>query len=161
MNPNLTNTPTARLSPPSLAAPEHLGLELAKVAARAADDKLGEQTVVLEVGSVLGITDQFVITSGANARQVRSIADEVEAKVKSVGGGAPRRVEGKSDARWLLMDYGDFVVHVFLAEARDYYDLERLWSDVPRLEWRSGSAGPVVAPGGGASARTSRGSHPG
>ena len=111
--------------------------ELAKVAARAADDKLGDQTVILEVGSVLGITDQFVITSAANTRQVRTIADEVEAKIKAVGGGAPRRVEGKSDARWLLMDYGDFVVHVFLAEARDYYDLERLWSDVPRLEWRS------------------------
>ncbi|MHB1486754.1 MAG: ribosome silencing factor [Acidimicrobiales bacterium] len=161
MTPDPTNTPTARSSSPSSQAPEHSEWELAKVAAQAADDKLGEHTVVLEVGSVLGITDQFVITSGANARQVRAIADEVEAKVKSVGGGAPRRVEGKSDARWLLMDYGDFVVHVFLAEARDYYDLERLWSDVPRLEWRSGPSRSVMAPAGEAGARTNRGSPPG
>ena len=109
---------------------------LAAVAARAASEKLGVETVVLEVGQVLAITDAFVITSGANSRQVRTIAEEVESKVKEAGGPAPLRIEGLDDARWVLLDYGDFVVHVFLDEARRYYDLERLWSDAPRVRWQ-------------------------
>ena len=92
-------------------------------------------TVVLEVGVVLAITDYFVITSGANARQVRTIAEEVEAQVVGAGGGKPLRIEGLDDARWVLLDYGDFVVHVFLEDVRRYYDIERLWSDAPRVEW--------------------------
>ena len=113
-------------------------LQLAAVAARAASDKLGADTVVLEVGQVLAITDAFVITSGANSRQVRTIADEVEAAVKADDGPSPIRIEGLDDARWVLLDYGDFVVHVFLDEARRYYDLERLWSDAPRVQWDEG-----------------------
>ena len=66
---------------------------------------------------------------------MRTIVEEVERRVKAAGGPAPYRVEGTDDARWVLMDYGDFVVHVFLDEARRYYDLERLWSDAPRLVW--------------------------
>ncbi|MGH9306380.1 MAG: ribosome silencing factor [Acidimicrobiales bacterium] len=112
------------------------GIELALVAARAAEAKNGDDTLVLEVGSVLGITDHFVITGAGNTRQARTIAQEIERQVKLVSGEGPRRIEGKDDARWLLMDYGDFVVHIFLAEARAYYDLERLWSDVPRVQWR-------------------------
>ena len=105
------------------------------VAARAAAAKKGQDPVILEVGEVLAITDAFVITSGANARQVRTIADEVEAQVADTCGPRPLRVEGLDDARWVLLDYGDFVVHVFLDEVRRYYDLERLWSDAPRVEW--------------------------
>jgi ribosome-associated protein len=108
---------------------------LARVAARAAADKKGEDTVILEVGSVLAITDAFVITSASNDRLVRTIADEVEAKIKEAGGPGPIRVEGLNDARWVLLDYGDFVVHVFLSEVRRYYDLERLWADAPVLDW--------------------------
>jgi len=104
-------------------------------AARAASAKKGEDTVILEVGEVLSITDAFVITSGRNSRQVLTIAEEVEAQVKEVGGPSPIRVEGLTDAQWVLLDYGDFVVHVFLDEVRRYYDLERLWADAPRLEW--------------------------
>ena len=107
----------------------------AVAAARAADAKKGEDTVVLEVGHVLAISDAFVITSGTNDRQVRTIADEVEAAVREVGGPAPRVVEGLSDAKWVLIDYGDFVVHVFQQEVREYYDLERLWADSPRIDW--------------------------
>jgi ribosome-associated protein len=103
----------------------------------AADDKQGRDTVVLEVGDVLAITGWFVITSGANERQVRTIVDEVERQVDAVGGPKPRRVEGLDDRRWVLMDYGDFVVHVFLDEARAYYELERLWKDVPHLDWKA------------------------
>jgi ribosome-associated protein len=111
---------------------------LAVVAARAAADKKGESTVVLEMGPLLAVTDAFVITSGGNPRQVRTIADEVEEQVKAAGAGGPHRVEGLDDARWILLDYGDVVVHVFLDEARRYYDLERLWADAPRLAWQNG-----------------------
>jgi ribosome-associated protein len=105
------------------------------MSARAADAKGGDDTSILEVGQVLAITDAFVITSGRNHRQVRTIAEEVEARVKAAGGPSPLRVEGADQAEWVLLDYGDFVVHVFLDEVRRYYDLERLWSDAPRLGW--------------------------
>ena len=114
--------------------------ELLVTAAKAASDKKGEDTVVLEVGQVLAITDAFVITSGANTRQVKTIAEEVERKIDEAGGPKPLRIEGLDDARWVLMDYGDFVVHVFLDELRRYYDLERLWSDAPRVEWEATGA---------------------
>lgn len=106
---------------------------LALAAARAASDKKGERTTILEVASVLAITDTFVITSAPNSRLVRTIADEVEEKVKAAGGPGPLRIEGRDDATWVLLDYGDFVVHVFLNDVRDFYDLERLWSDAPRI----------------------------
>ena len=113
-------------------------------AARAASAKQGEQTIVLDVGDVLSITDAFVITSGRNRRQVLTIAEEVEAQVKDAGGPPPIRVEGLTDAQWVLLDYGDFVVHVFLDEVRRYYDLERLWADAPALEWDDGVAAAAV-----------------
>jgi ribosome-associated protein len=109
-----------------------------QIAARAAAAKTGEDTIILEVGRVLAITEAFVITSGTNARQVRTIAEEVEAKVKEDGGPSPLRIEGLDDARWVLLDYGDFVVHVFLDEVRRFYDLERLWADSPRWAWEPG-----------------------
>jgi len=114
---------------------EPTGPDAVVVAARAADAKSGEDTVILSMGDVLGITDAFVITSGRNARQVRTIVDEVEKRVKESGGGSPARVEGLDDARWVLLDYGDFLVHVFLDEAREYYDLEHLWADAGRIPW--------------------------
>jgi ribosome-associated protein len=107
-------------------------------AARAASAKKAENTVVLDVGGVLAITDAFVITSGQNRRQVATIAEEVEAQVKAVGGPSPIRAEGLTEAQWVLLDYGDFVVHVFLDEVRRYYDLERLWADAPVVEWEEG-----------------------
>ena len=106
-------------------------------AARAADDKKALDTVILEVGPVLAITDFFVITSGTNDRLVRTIAEEVERRVEEAGGPSPIRIEGLDDARWVLVDYGDFVVHVFIDEARRYYDLERLWGDAARVPWQS------------------------
>ena len=104
-------------------------------AARAADDKKGVDTVVLAVGSVLAITEHFVITHGTNSRQVRTIADEVEQRVGAAGGPKPIRIEGLDDLSWVLMDYGDFVVHVFSEDARHFYELERLWADVPKVDW--------------------------
>ena len=107
----------------------------AVLAARTADDKQGRGTVILEVGSVLAITDYFVVTSGRNARQVRTIAEEVERAIKEAGGPGPLRVEGLSDLTWVLLDYGDVVVHVFDEETRRFYDIERLYRDVPVIEW--------------------------
>lgn len=112
----------------------------ARTAARAASAKGGDETVILEVGGVLAITDAFVITSGRNTRQVRTIAEEVEARLKDEGGISPLRVEGLSDSQWVLLDYGDLVVHAFLDETREFYDLERLWSDAPRVAWEDEAA---------------------
>ncbi len=95
---------------------------------------------MLDVGDIIGITDAFVITSGNNVRQVKTIAEEVERQLKEQGAGKPVQVEGLSDASWVLLDYGDFVVHVFQKETRDYYDLERLWSDAPRIGWEEATA---------------------
>jgi ribosome-associated protein len=107
----------------------------AKRAARAAADKKADDPVVLDVGAVLAITDYFVIVSGANTRQVRTIAEAVEEELALSGGPKPLQVEGLDQLSWVLIDYGDLVVHVFLDETRRYYELERLWSDVPRVAW--------------------------
>jgi ribosome-associated protein len=104
-------------------------------AARAADAKQGADIVVLTVGEVLAVTEHFVITHGRNPRQVKTIVDEVEQRVAEAGGPKPIRIEGLDDLSWVLMDYGDFVVHVFSEEARHFYELERLWADVPKVDW--------------------------
>ncbi len=96
---------------------------------------------------LLGITDAFVVTSGSNPRQVRSIRDEIERQLKLAGAGKPLAVEGLDDARWVLMDYGDFLVHVFLEETRQFYDLEHLWGDAPRWAWDEPSDALVGTPG--------------
>jgi ribosome-associated protein len=112
----------------------------ARAAARAAAAKGGQDTVILEVAEVLAITDAFVITDGRNRRQVLTIAEEVEARLKAEAGISPLRVEGLQEGQWVLLDYGDIVVHVFLDEIRRFYELERLWSDAPRLEWEDEEA---------------------
>ena len=116
-------------------------------AAAAADDRKGVDTVVMDVGDVLVVTDLFVITHGNNSRQVRSITEGVEELLKEAGGPSPLRVEGADDRQWVLLDYGPFVVHVFDAERRALYQLERLWGDCPVLDWRIAAreAVPVAA----------------
>ena len=107
--------------------------EWVRLAIDAADDKLGERTEAFFVGEVMGITDWFVVTSGSNPRQVRAIVDNVEEVLTVAGGPKPIRIDGKDTLSWVLMDYGTFVVHVFDGEAREFYELERLWNDVPRF----------------------------
>ena len=112
----------------------------AVLAAQAASSKKATDPIVLAVGDLLSITDFFVIASGSNPRQVRTIAEEVEEQIRSAGGPNPLRIEGLDDLHWVLVDYGEFVVHVFLQETREYYELERLWSDVPTVEWESATS---------------------
>jgi ribosome-associated protein len=102
-------------------------------ALRAASDKKALEMVVLDLREVASFTDYFLITSGANVRQVQAIADEVVEQLKRQGTRAAR-VEGYSTAEWILVDYGDFILHVFEDNARKFYDLERLWRDAARVE---------------------------
>ncbi len=112
-----------------------LALELAKVAAKAADDKKADHTLILEVGEVLSITDYFVITSANNRRLVKSVVDSIEDAVREQLGRTPIRSEGVSEQQWVLIDYGDVVIHVFAEEMRMYYEIERLYRDVPKIAW--------------------------
>lgn len=114
--------------------------ERSRVAANAAADKKAEDIVVLDVGDILGIADAFVITSAPNTRQVRTIVDEVEKQLRERDDARPRSVEGLDDASWVLLDYGDVVVHVFLTETRSFYGLERLWADAARVPWENAAA---------------------
>jgi ribosome-associated protein len=106
-----------------------------RIAARAADDKKGDDILVLDVADIIGIVECFVITSASNTRLVRSIVEDIERQIYEQTGEKPRAIEGLRDASWVLIDYGDLVVHVFLAETREFYGLERLWADADRVEW--------------------------
>lgn len=99
----------------------------------AALEKKAERPVVLDLRELGSITDYFVVCHGRSTRQVQAIADHVEAVLKSAGV-TPNHIEGYDAAEWILMDFVDFVVHVFLEETRNYYSLEKLWSDAPRLD---------------------------
>ena len=108
-------------------------------AALAADEKLGKDTVLLDVGDLGGITDIFVITSGSNYRQFRAIVEEIEEQMLLLDGPKAETIEGREyqeGSIWVLLDYGGFIVHVFDEETRGIYDLERLWNDCPRIEWQ-------------------------
>ncbi|CAG4921735.1 MULTISPECIES: ribosome silencing factor [Acidithrix] len=110
------------------------GLRAALVAGEALSDKKGEELTILDISELSTVCDYFVIASGNNSRQVRSLAEEVEAKIKVEFGIAPRSIEGLNDTSWVLMDYSDFVVHIFMPETRDFYSLERLWMDAKRIQ---------------------------
>ena len=101
-------------------------------ALRAASDKKALEMVVLDLRAIASFTDYFLITSGTNVRQVQAIADEVVEQLKKQGTRA-LRVEGYNTAEWVLVDYGDFILHVFEDKARKFYDLERLWRDAVRV----------------------------
>jgi ribosome-associated protein len=106
---------------------------LALDAANAAENKKATNVVILDVGDLVGITEFFVLVSTGNPRQLDTVSDEVHAVLKT-GGRAPLRREGATLDGWMVLDYGDVVVHVFTETQRDYYDLERLWADAPRVE---------------------------
>ncbi|KZE41652.1 MULTISPECIES: ribosome silencing factor [unclassified Microbacterium] len=106
------------------------GIEMARIAAIAADSKAGEDLVALDVSEPLPLVDIFLLVTGRNERNVAAIADEVEEKLLEAGHKRLRR-EGRQESRWVLLDFGDLVVHVFHEQERVYYGLERLWKDCP------------------------------
>ena len=120
---------------------------LAREAAYAASGKKAGDVVILDVSEQLVITDFFVICSGNTDRQVRTIAEAVEKQLREHEGLKPFRREGEREAHWVLLDYVDFVVHVFRREDRDYYDLERLWADagLERIDTEGSSDEPAAA----------------
>ena len=107
-------------------------IELTEIAALAAAEKLATDIVAYDVSDQLAITDAFLLVTGANDRQVRSIVDEVEIKLKQAGATLRRR-EGENESRWVLLDYNDIVVHVQNKEERVFYALERIWKDCPEI----------------------------
>jgi ribosome-associated protein len=112
--------------------------ELAVGAARFADELKATDILVLHVGDVLALTEYFVVVSASNKRLVDAVVDEVEAKVRIAIGRSPIRVEGARENQWVLIDYGDVIVHVFLSEIREFYEIERLYNDVPKVDWVDG-----------------------
>ncbi len=114
--------------------------ERVRAALHAASEKKALEPVVLDLREIASFTDYFVIVSGANERQVQAISDEIYESMKK-SGHAAARVEGYKTAEWILLDYGDFVVHVFEQKARKFYDLERLWRESKRVELPSEYSG--------------------
>ena len=114
-----------------MTATDH-ALTLVRAAASAAAEKLGQRIIAFDVSDQLAITDAFVLASASNDRQVKAIVDEVEDKLREIGA-KPVRREGERDGRWVLIDYGEIVVHVQHEEERMFYALERLWSDCPAI----------------------------
>lgn len=117
-------------------------LDVALAAARSADEKQGRNIVVLDVGPVLHITDYFVVIDAPNRRLVRTLVDEIEQAVRAMSGRSPLRTEGLKEHQWVLIDYGDVVVHVFLDEIRRFYEIERLYRDVASIGWAADHGGP-------------------
>jgi len=108
--------------------------------ARIADDKKADDVLIIAVGDILSITEYFVLASASNRRLVATVADEVTARIRETHGRSPLRTEGTGERLWVLVDYGDVVVHVFAEETRRYYEIERLYKDVPKIDWKSPAA---------------------
>ena len=111
-------------------------LQIAKIAAQVADEKQANDITVLSVGEVLAITDLFVVASASNKRQVRTISDAITEAVRTKTGRSPLSSEGESQHQWILIDYGSVVIHIFDDETRRFYEIERLYRDVPLVSWR-------------------------
>ncbi len=127
-----------------MTATDH-ALELVQIAAAAAHDKLAQQVTAFDVSEQLAITDAFVLASATNERQVKAIVDEIEDKLREADA-KPLRREGHREGRWVLLDYGEIVVHVQHEEERQFYALERLWRDCPAID--VSAAAPPAAPAG-------------
>ena len=108
-------------------------LQLAKAAGLAAEEKLAEKVLAIDVSEQMPLTDVFVIASAPSERQVGAIVDEVEDRLRELGS-KPVRREGEREGRWVLIDFGDIIVHVQHEEEREYYALERLWKDCPEVD---------------------------
>lgn len=116
---------------------------MARVAADAIFDKNGADIVLLDVEDAFFLSDVFVIATGSSRTNVQALADHVEERIGQSHGVKPLRVEGRTEGEWVLVDYGDIIVHVFQGAAREYYSLERLWGDAGRIHWEE----PLVTDG--------------
>ncbi len=116
--------------------PQSDALRIAKIAAQAADEKQATDVTVLDVGEILAITDLFVVASAGNKRQVRTISDAITDAVRTQTGRSPLSSEGVTEQQWILIDYGSVVIHIFDDETRRFYEIERLYRDVPAVSWR-------------------------
>jgi ribosome-associated protein len=114
--------------------------EAIMIAAQAAGEKKATDIVILDLRQIASFTEYFVLCTGANARQVSAIADSVEEQLRKAGK-RPLHTEGYSSAEWILLDYGDFIVHIFSSVSRRFYDLERLWRDAGRIEIKDEAGG--------------------
>lgn len=121
-------------------AAHEISTAVADAAAHAIDDKKGLDIAVMDVSEHLVITDVFVMATGTSRRHVKSLSDAVMEKLKDDLDRRPLRKEGTEEANWILLDYGDIVVHVFDQETREFYDLERLWGDAPRMSFEPATA---------------------
>jgi ribosome-associated protein len=130
LSPQTVQTPPPRRTDEPVLAPE----QLARAVAGYAADKKAIDLLALDLRGAAAYTDFFVVCSGGTDRQAKAIHDAILEGMKKDHGLLPRRVEGVSESRWVLMDYWDVVVHIFVPEVRDFYRLEQLWGDMPRLE---------------------------
>src|SRR5262245_25086457 len=121
-------------------------LELARICARIAEDNRAKEILLLDLHKVTPLVDYFVVATATSRRQSRAIASEIDQLMKRRGE-AKLGMEGSEEGRWILIDYGDFVVHIFSPEGRAYYAIEEIWGDAPRLEWSSPPSGsPAILP---------------
>ena len=125
------------------------GKDRAVECARIANDLRCQDVVILEVQRIVGWTDYLVIGTGASRRQIASVADEIQDRMKAIGD-KPLAIEGYQTGGWTVLDYGDVVVHLFDEEKREYYQLERLWEDAPRIDWAPTGAEPAAPSNGDA-----------
>jgi ribosome-associated protein len=119
-------------------------IELAVDLVDAAEDKKAADPLLLEVADVLAVVDVFLLVTGTSDRQLKAVAESIEERARRHGR-KPQQREGRAESGWMLLDFGDVVVHLFSPEQRDFYSLERLWADVPRIDRRTGARLPAVA----------------
>jgi ribosome-associated protein len=131
-----SNLISAAIANPAQKSRLQRSLEDACFIAKLCEEYRGKDTVVLDLTNVTPIMDYFVITTGTNARQMHALADEVRVQMK-VRGHKPPATEGYEQSSWILQDFGDIVMHSFLPEARDLYDLEGLWADARQIDWKA------------------------
>lgn len=132
-----TPTETGRVSVPRTEACSNYSRKLAVAAARTADNNRGSDIVVLDVRKLTSMFDYFVLVTGTSRRQLHAISEEIDDQLERELGDERMGIEGYSESRWILLDYGSVVVHLFDAETRQYFALEELWADAERLDWQA------------------------
>ena len=128
---SITAVPTSLVSAPAIPTALHRACRAASIAA----DNKGQDVLVLDLRPITPLFDFFVVATGGSRRQVHTIVEEVDAGLRAVGD-TRAGVEGYESSKWVVQDYGDVVVHVFDPDTRDYYKLEELWADAPRIDWQ-------------------------